>query len=152
MQGEFRKQAPQPLAPVAFDIPQPFQTTLNNGLRVIVFEDSRLPLVSLRLAFSSGDINDPEGSTGLTSAIASQITEGTENYTSRQLAEKVERLGASLAAHASDDFTVLSASSLSLYTSDVLGLLAEIVLRPTFPEDELDLYRRNTIENLKFQR
>lgn len=149
---DFRKTAPTPLAPVSFDIAQPYQTTLANGLRVIVFEDSRLPLVSFRLAFSSGDVNDPAGATGMSSAMTSMLTEGTENYTSLQLAEKIERLGSGISASSSDDFTIISASALSLYSSEILGLLAEVVLRPTFPEDELDLYRRNTVEHLKFQR
>ena len=152
MTPELRKSAPEPLAPVSFDIPRPHETVLKNGLRVIVFEDERLPLVSFRMAFSLGDINDPAGSTGMTSAMTSMLTEGTENYSSRQLAEKIERLGAGISASSSDDFTTVSASSLSLYSSEILKLLAEVVLRPTFPEDELDLYRRNTVEHLKFQR
>lgn len=149
---DFRKNPPQPLAPVSFAIPRPFETTLDNGLRVIVFENERLPLVSYRLAFHSGDINDPQGATGLTSAMASMLTEGTQDYTSLELAEKTERLGASLAASASDDFTIIAASSLSLYSSEILHLMAEVALRPKFPENELDLYRRNTVEHLKFQR
>jgi zinc protease len=80
------------------------------------------------------------------------LTEGTAAYSSRELAEKIERLGASISAHASDDFTVLSASSLSLYTTDILDLIEEIILRPTFPESELDLFRRNSLEHLRFQR
>lgn len=140
------------MVPVSFDIPKPFETILDNGLRVIVFENDRLPLVSFRLAFGSGDINDPDGWTGLTSALTATLTEGTENYSSAQLADKIERLGASLAASSSDDFTIISASSLSLYSSEVLSLIAEVLLRPTFPENELDLYRRNTVEHLKFQR
>ncbi len=152
MTPELRRSAPEPLAPTSFDIPKPFQTTLANGLRVVIFEEDRLPLVSMRLAFQTGDINDPSDAKGITSAMVSMLTEGTENYTSLQLAEKVERLGASIGANASDDFTIVSASSLSLYCSEILGLLAEVVLRPVFPEDELDLYRRNTIESLKFQR
>jgi zinc protease len=39
-----------------------------------------------------------------------------------------------------------------MYSADILDLIAEVVFKPTFPEDELDLYRRNTIENLKYQR
>jgi predicted Zn-dependent peptidase len=153
METAVKKQSPPPaLAPIAFDIPQPFKTKLSNGLEVILFEDKRLPLVSFRLAFQSGDINDPKAKTGLTSAIASMLTEGSENYTSKQLAEKVERLGASLSAHSSDDFTIVSGSALSLYALEVLDLMAETILRPTFPESELDLYRRNTVEHLKFQR
>jgi predicted Zn-dependent peptidase len=88
----------------------------------------------------------------MTSAMSSMLTEGTENYSSRQLAEKIERLGAGISASSSDDFTIVSASSLSLYSSEILALMAEVALRPTFPEDELDLYRRNTVEHLKFQR
>lgn len=152
MTSELRKNPPEPLAPVSFDIPRPFQVTLDNGLRVVIFENERLPLVSYRLAFYSGDINDPKDATGLSSAIASMLTEGTEGYTSLQLAEKIERLGASISASASDDFTIIAASSLSLYSTEVLHLLAEVVLRASFPENELDLYRRNTVENLKFQR
>lgn len=143
---------PEPLDPIAFHVPEAFETTLENGLKVVIFEDSRLPLVSYRLAFFSGDANDPKGRTGITSAMASMMTEGTENYSSRELAEKIERLGASLHVSASDDFTVVSASTLTIYSSDLLDLMAEVSLRPTFPEEELDLYRRNTLEHLKFQR
>lgn len=144
--------APEPLEPVAFQIPDAFETTLGNGLRVVIFEDSRLPLVSYRLAFFSGDANDPNGRSGLTSALTSMMTEGTANYSSRELAEKIERLGASLHVNSSDDFTIFSASGLTIYSSDVLELMAEVLFRPTFPEEELDLYRRNTLEHLKFQR
>lgn len=147
-----RSTVPAPLAPVSFDIAQPDQTTLANGLRVIVVADDRIPLVSYRLAFNTGDIHDPKTCVGLTSAIAAMLTEGTETYTSLQLAEKIERLGASISASASADFTVIAASALSLYNSEILHLLAEVTLRPNFPENELDLYRRNTVEHLKFQR
>lgn len=152
MTPALRKSPPQPLATVSFDIARPSETRLENGLRVIVFENERIPLVSFRLAFLSGDIHDPADTAGLTSAVAAMISEGTVEYTSRQLAEKIERLGANISSSASDDFTIVAASSLSLYSSEILSLLAEVVLRPTFPEEELDLYRRNTIEHLKFQR
>lgn len=145
-------EAPAPLSPIPFNIPQAYKTTFDNGLRVVVFEDSRLPLVSYRLAFMTGDADDPAGLVGLTSAVSSMLTEGTENYSSLALAEKIERLGASLSASSSDDFTIISASALSLYNSDIIDLLAEVLFKPTFPENELDLYRRNMIENLKFQR
>jgi zinc protease len=80
------------------------------------------------------------------------LTEGTKSYTSRRLAEEIERLGAHISANSSQDNTIIAASALSLYTSDILRLMSEIVLFPTFPESELNLYKQNTIENLKFQR
>lgn len=152
MTSPIRKTAPEPLPPVQFSIPGFYETKLRNGLRVVVIADERLPIISYRLAFNWGDINDPDGLTGVSSALASMLNEGTENYSSRQLADEIERLGANISVHASDDFTILSASTLSLYGSEILRLAAEVTLRPTFPESELDLYRRNTVEHLKFQR
>ncbi|HEV8158994.1 MAG TPA: pitrilysin family protein, partial [Pyrinomonadaceae bacterium] len=135
-----------------FDIPKPFETVLPNGLKVVVFEDKRLPLVSYRLAFKTGEINDPSGSTGLTSALTAMLNEGTKTRSSKQLAEEIERLGASISASASEDNTIIAASALSLYSSDVFRLMADMVLNPSFPENELALYKKNTIENLKYQR
>lgn len=146
------KMPPKPLEPVPFNVPQAIRATLDNGLRVVIIPDPRVPLVSYRLAFMSGDADDLTEAFGQTSAMAAMLTEGTQNYTSRALAEKIERLGASLSASSSDDFTIVAASTLALYSSEILQLVAEIVFKPTFPENELDLYRRNTVEHLKFQR
>ena len=152
MNEDFRKTAPAPLAPKPFEIAKPFETVLPNGLKVVVFEDKRLPIVSYRLAFKSGDINDPKDSIGLTSALTSMLNEGTTTRSSKQLAEEIERLGANVSANANADNTIVAASVLSLYSSDVLRLMADMVLNPSFPTGELDLYKKNTIENLKVER
>ena len=149
---EFRKSAPEPLESITFEIPKPYETALSNGLKIVIFENNRMPLVNFRLAFFSGDADEPKNSTGITNALASMLNEGTQNYSSRQLAEEIERLGANISANSSADFTSVSASGLSLYTSDIFNLFAEVILRPTFPESELTLYKQNTIESLKFQR
>jgi predicted Zn-dependent peptidase len=152
MNEEFRKQAPAPLAPVPFNIPRPFETTLENGLKIVVFEDKRFPLVSFRLAFRVGEASDPDDAVGQTGAMVSMLNEGTRNRSSKQLAEEIERLGAHLSASSNSDNIVVSASTLTFYGSDILNLMAEVVLTPSFPEGELSLYKQNTIENLKFQR
>jgi zinc protease len=153
MNETFRRQTPpEPLAQVPFEIPKFFETELSNGLRIVVFEDERLPLVSFRLCFFFGDADEPNDLIGITSAVSSMFNEGTQLYNSRQLAEQIEKLGASISASSSADFTIVSASSLSLYTSEIFRLMAEMVLFPTFPENELNLYKQNTIEGLKFQR
>ena len=149
---EFRKTAPAPLAPVPFNISQPFETVLANGLKIVVFEDKRFPLVSFRLAFSVGGSNDSNDEVGLTSATISMLNEGTLNHTSKELAEKIERLGAHLSASSGSDNIIVSGSTLSFYSAEILDLMAELVLTPTFPESELNLYKQNTIENLKYQR
>ena len=152
MTQAIRKTVPDPLAPLPFNIPQPYATALDNGLKIVIFEDQRLPLVSYRLAFLAGDASDPSDQFGLTSAMATMLTEGTANYSSRELAEKIERLGASISASSSEDFVIVAGSALSMYATEILDLIVETVFRPTFPDDELSLYQRNTIEHLKFQR
>lgn len=152
MSETFRQTAPESLGAIPFNIPNPNKTKLANGLEIVFLEDKRHPIVSFRLAFRSGDINDPVDKTGLSSAMASMLNEGTEKYTSKELAEEVERLGASLSASDGSDNTIVKASTLSMYSSKILELMAELVLSPVFPENELDLYKQNTIEGLKFQR
>ncbi|HEX5603465.1 MAG TPA: hypothetical protein VFX63_12985, partial [Pyrinomonadaceae bacterium] len=66
----FRSQAPAPLAPRPISIPTARETTLRNGLTLVVVEDSRLPLVSYRLAFPVGGAFDPPGLPGLTDLLA----------------------------------------------------------------------------------
>lgn len=152
MNEDFRKTAPEPLKAVPFNVSKPFKLTLPNGLQIVIFEDKRLPLVSYRLAFKTGDTSDPKDLTGLTSAMASMLSEGTQTRSSKQLAEEIERLGAAISASSGSDSTVVAASTLSLYKSEVLGLLAEMALKPMFPKGELDLYKNNLIQNLKVLR
>jgi predicted Zn-dependent peptidase len=121
-------------------------------MRVVLFSDAKLPLVSVRLVFAYGDVDDPEDLVGIGSATAAMLSEGTENYTSKGFADEVERLGASIGASSGADSTVVAGSALSIYREDLLRLLSEVVMRPVFPDQELDLYKTNTVEGLKFQR
>ena len=149
---DFRRQPPAPLPPRALNLPLSFEMALSNGLRVVVVEQSRLPLVSFRLAFRTGDAFDPPGLPGLTDTLTSMLVEGTESRTSRQIAEEVARLGATLNAGATSDYTTVAASSLAAFADDALELLADVSLRPSFPEHELQLAKANAQQNLIAQR
>jgi zinc protease len=151
-QDDFRRQAPAPLPSSEIRIPTPYQAVLPNGLTLVVVEDKRLPLVSYRLAFRTGDAHDPSELPGLTDMMAGLLTEGTASRTSRQIAEEVERMGATLHAGAGSDFTTLSASALSVFGDKILELMADVTLRPSFPENEVELTKQNTKESLKQQR
>ena len=151
-QDDFRRHAPAPLPRSEIRIPTPYQTVLPNGLTLVVVEDRRLPLVSYRLAFRTGDAHDPPELPGLTDMMAGLLTEGTSSRTSRQIAEEVELMGATLHAGAGSDFTTLSASALSVFGDRILELMADVTLRPSFPENEVELTRQNTKESLKQQR
>ena len=61
-------------------------------------------------------------------------------------------MGATLHAGASSDYTTVSASALSVFGDKILELMADVVLRPSFPENEVELRKQNTKESLKQQR
>ena len=151
-QDDFRRHAPAPLPSSEIRIPTPYQTRLANGLTLVIVEDKRLPLVSYRLAFRTGDAHDPLELPGLTDMMAGLLTEGTTSRTSLQIAEEVERLGATLHAGAGSDFTTLSASALSVFGDKILELMSDVTLHPSFPENEVELTKQNTKESLKQQR
>jgi predicted Zn-dependent peptidase len=148
----FRSKAPAPLEPRPIAIPAPRETVLPNGLSLVVVEDKRLPLVSYRLAFRVGGAFDPPELSGLTDLLAGLMPEGTESKTSRELADEIARMGASLSAGANSDFTIVAASALNKFNDEILDLMAEVVLEPSFPEHEVELAKQNTKESLRQQR
>lgn len=148
----FRSQAPPPLQPHPIQIPAARETVLPNGLTIVVVEDSRLPLVSYRLAFRVGGAFDPPSLPGLTDLLAGLLPEGTESRSSREIADEVARMGASLSAGATSDYTIVGASALSPFNDHILALMAEIVLQPSFPGNEVELAKQNTKESLRQQR
>jgi zinc protease len=151
-QETFRTQAPAPLQPRPISIPTPRQTTLPNGLSLVVVEDSRLPLVSYRLAFRVGGAFDPPALPGLTDLLAGLLPEGTQSRTSKEIADEFARMGASVSAGANSDYTIVAASALAQFNNPVLDLMAEIILEPSFPENEVELAKQNTKESLRQQR
>jgi zinc protease len=149
---EFRKKQPAPLALRPFNLPKPLEKTLPNGLKIVVVEDKRLPIVSMRLAFHSGDIQDAKDVIGLTGMMTSLLKEGTAARSSKQIAEEIEKIGGSISAYSDADFTYVSATSLSQYSDQILQLMADVTLNPSFPQKEIDLAKQNTIQGLDFQR
>ena len=149
---EFRRQPPAPLPAKALNIPTPYETTLPNGLQLVIVEDHHLPLVSFRLAFRTGAADDPADTPGLTAVMTDMLNEGTETRSSKQIADEVARIGASLSAGTSSDYTTVSASALSMYGDQILSLMTDIALHPTFPASEFALIKQNRKQGLIQQR
>src|SRR4029434_7951576 len=143
---------PQPLQPRPLNLPQARETTLANGLTLVLIDDRRLPLINLRLAFRSVDASDQAHQPGLSDMMSHLLTEGTTTRSSRQIAEEIERLGATLSVGSSSDFTTIAASGLSVYANEILELVSDVTLHAIFPQNEVDLARENTLQMLIQQR
>ena len=142
--------APAPIKPAEFP---PFQeVTLQNGLRLIVIERSDLPVLSISLSLPAGSMYDPAGKSGLSDMVAGLLTKGAGNRTADQIAEAIESVGGSLNAGAGSDFLTVRADALSPNAELAFGLVGDVIARPTFPAEELELLRKQSLSALQLER
>ena len=146
-------------APVSNEIlkvtlPRPVVTKLPNGLTILVLERHKLPTVNILLQFETGDMADPKDSPGLAGFTVEMLREGTTHRTSAQLAADIDKLGASLNCYSGFGSTVsdVAASGLAPSTGQILDLIADVVLNPTFPADELEKYKARQLSELEQER
>jgi hypothetical protein len=95
----------------AFMMPPIRESKLPNGLSVVMIEDQRFPLVSVRLSFQAGSKYDPKDLPGLSGMVAELSTQGTKTRSYRDIAEQLAAIGANLSGHASSDVLTLAGSS-----------------------------------------
>lgn len=153
----WRKQPPKSVAPSPFALPAMRETRLENGLKIVFIEDHRSPIVTIvvgiPLALSpSKDIVEMTSQTALAEATAELITEGAGSRTSEQVARDVETLGGRLSSTANDDYAEVSVSVVAENGEQMMDLLGDVLLRPSFPESEIALYKRNRIQAVVVER
>jgi len=127
--------------PPAFHMPVPVVRTLPNGLRVAVFPQSRLPIVQMQLVVPAGAAQEAATTLGAASATAQLLRAGTTSRSAADLVAEVDRLGGSLTTSASRDFSTAGAAFLAADFEAGLELLADVVVNPVFPPEELARYR-----------
>jgi zinc protease len=148
----WRKLPPKPAPASPFKLPALREVKLDNGLTLILIENHRVPMVTLTLGIPVGGADDPADQTGLAEATASLLNDGAGKRSSEQLARAIETLGGQLVASANDDYTEVYASVISENLEPMLELFGDVVLRPTFPDTEVALYKKNRVEALTVQR
>jgi len=125
----------------------PFPITrfeLGNGLRVVVATKEDLPLTLARMVVFAGTRDEGE-QWGLAHLTGELLTEGTERYDAEALAEAVEELGAILDVDVGSYTTQITLDVLSPRAREGFDLLQEVILRPTFPNEELNKTRERII-------
>jgi len=144
-----RSKPPAPEAVRPFHLPKIKQSTLENGLEILVAEDSSVPIATATLLVRNGSASDPKGKAGVASLVSLLLTEGTKTYSSTELAKKIDFLGASLGAGSSHDATYVRLGVLSRYLPQGLELLFDTARNPIFPEKEVDRVRGMRLDSLK---
>lgn len=127
------------------------RTVLENGLTLLIVERHNLPIVKVSVGVKAGSIIEPEEKAGLANLTAELITSGTGKRTASQISEEADFVGASVGASGGDDFVTVSLSVLKKDIDIGFDLLSDIVLNPTFPEDELNKEKERIRGALKAQ-
>jgi zinc protease len=140
---------PAPAAELpAFRPPAPVTRTLPNGLRVAVFQDHRLPLVQMRLLLPAGVAQESQEAAGVASATVQLLRAGTSSRTAAGFAADVDLLGGSIIGSATRDYSSVSGTFLSADFEAGLELLADAVVNPVFPPEEVESFRAQSADVL----
>ena len=118
--------------------------TLNNGLKVIMVENHKLPRASASLTIDF--LPYAEGNKkGVSSMMGSLLGRGTTHITKDEFNEKVDFLGANIGFYSSG----ASARSLKKYFPEILELMADGVKNSQFTQEEFDKEVRITLDHIK---
>ncbi|WP_258542405.1 insulinase family protein [Parvicella tangerina] len=139
-----RSTAPEPGPAPKINIGSPETFTLENGLKVFVVENHKLPKVSIQLAIDKPLIMEGE-KVGVGEMTGEMLNAGTTEKTKAEMDEEIDFIGASVTATSSGVF----ASSLSKHADKVMGIMSEMLLKPAFPQEELDKAKKRALSNLK---
>src|ERR1035438_9802261 len=77
-------------------LPRPVEQKLSNGMRLLVVENHKVPTINLQIATPSGTLQDPEDMRGIAEGTAALIRLGTKTRNSKDLAEAMADVGASI--------------------------------------------------------
>ncbi len=149
--AQFPTRPPPPTELRAMQLPPFDEATLPNGLQIVVVENHRLPLVSVSLTMLGGASHDPAGKEGLASLTSDLLLRGTATRSADEIAAEIESVGSSLNASAGNDFFTLSTTVLKEHLELAFDLVGDVLLRATFPEEEVDLARTRILSGLRAQ-
>ena len=133
-----------------FRLPAVVRHRLANGLEVCTVEHHTVPLVSVVLHLPRGGSgSDPEGREGLAALTADMIDEGTGDLDAIDVSDALARIGASYTGRAGSDSAVFAVSTLVRYADRGADLLADLVVRPSLRDDDVERVRQQRLDRLR---
>ena len=130
-------------------LPPYTREVLPNGTVMYFMARAGIPLVRFHIVVKGGSEADPLDRAGLASVTAELLRRGTAQYSAAQFSEEIDGLGGTFQASADEQSTTISAEFLSKDFDRGLALLADAVLRPTFPDDEVRKTVARRVDSLK---
>ncbi|MBV8552158.1 MAG: insulinase family protein [Acidobacteriaceae bacterium] len=130
-------------------LPQLQRATLSNGLKIILAERHEIPVVNFWLQQDSGYSADSFATPGTASFTSAMLLYGTQTRTAMQISEDTEDSGAQLRAFADVDYSNVRLSALKQRLDPSLDLFADVILHPTFPQDDFVRLQQQRIAGIR---
>ncbi len=122
---------------------------LSNGLRILIREDARLPLITMTAVFRSGLLAETPQTNGITRLMAKALLKGTKTRTAEQIANQIEAVGGSIASDAGNNSCSISVHVTKPDLKVGVDLLADVLLNATMPEQAVAREKEVQIAGLK---
>ncbi len=126
--------------------------TLQNGLRLLLKEDHRLPFVDFRAVFRGGVLDETPSNCGITRLAGKLLLKGTTSRSAEDLAIQIESIGGSLDTYGGNNSFGVTAEVMSGDFATGLELLFDVILNPQFPTDSIEREREVQLASIRAQR
>ena len=129
-------------------VPEIWEKTLTNGLEVHGIIDNEVPLVNARLRLKGGQLLDDPNKVGVAYLFGQLMNKGTKNKTTEQLENAIQELGSTITFVTGRDNVQVNISSLSKHYAQTMQLVEEMLLEPRWDQQEFELIKKQTKNNL----
>jgi predicted Zn-dependent peptidase len=119
--------------------------TLSNGIPVLLARRQSVPVVRVAIDFDAGNAADPKAALGTQAFMLGMLDEGTDKYSSVEIAQAKENIGATISAAPSMDRSSIYMTSLTPNLASSLDLMSDIVRHPAFTPTEVDRVRNQQL-------
>lgn len=143
-----RSKPPKPGPPKDVQFPDYFDTTLPNGINVLVIENNKIPAVSVRMVFKDAGSFHDGNKPGLASITSEMLNKGTQKRNANEIAEEIDFLGGSLNAGSDWDGSYLSLSVLKKHLDKGIELLSDVSQFPAFSDEELSRVKEQRLSSI----
>ena len=131
----------------AIHLPETKTHILANGIPLHVINIGEQPVVRLECIFDAGSWQEKYN--GASFFAIKMLSEGTENFSSSEISEAFDKVGAFIDLNNTSDRTGIVIYCLSRFLPEVLPLVQEMIQKANFPEKELEELRNITLQNLR---
>lgn len=137
---------------IKLKLPPYKKVKLENGMTILLMEQHEVPIISLEFIIKAGSVVDPPGKAGAASLTADLLRKGTKSRNADQVSIELDSMGGRFYADAVADYTYGSAEFLKKHIAKGLGLLADAMLNPSFPQEEVTKMIKRRIDSVKSEK